>query len=182
MMADSQAQSLYGRQTIYDPPSRQMSPSPSGLDAYGNERGRYSSYQQPHDQEYAQSQYRANSFYGMDQTQGGGGGGDGYYRDERPPSTFHNSNLHHMGGSPLVPPSPSINLLPSLPSSAPLGVRDPPSDEELEASVRRILDRSDLNLVTKKGVRKELEQEYGLELSARKETINGFIEAALTGA
>jgi len=155
-----------------------MSPSPSGLDAYGNERGRYSNYQQGNDGEYSPGrQYRPNSFYG-----GGLDGGQEQYRDERPASHYQNNN--RMGGSPLAQPSPSrpnSNFLPSLPSAAPLGIRDA-SDEELEVAVRRILDQSDLNTVTKKGVRKTLEAEFGCDLSGRKETINAFIEAALTGA
>ena len=191
-MAESRAQSLYGRQTIYNeaPPSRQLSPSPSGYaqDPYANNNGRYSNYQQPYADNGGnspggrQSQYRANSFYGggMDQQQNQDYNNQGGYRDERPVSTYQ----QYHGGSPLAQPSPSrpeSSFLPSMPSSAPLGVRDPPTDEELEQSVRAILDRSDLNQVTKKGVRKELEMEFGLELSGRKEAINRYIEQALTG-
>ena len=192
MMAESRAQSLYGRQTIYNeaPPSRQLSPSPSGYaqDPYANNNGRYSNYQQPYaDNDHGspggrQSQYRGNSFYGggMDHQQEYNNS-QGGYRDDRPGSTYQ----QYHGGSPLAQPSPSrpeSSFLPSMPSAAPLGIRDAPSDEELEQSVRAILDRSDLNLVTKKGVRKELEAEYGSDLSGRKDAINRYIEAALTGA
>lgn len=54
-----------------------------------------------------------------------------------------------------------------------------PSESELDTSIRRICASADLDTLTKKGVRKQLEAEFGLPLGARKDTINRIIEAVL---
>ncbi|KAJ2803024.1 hypothetical protein H4R20_003057, partial [Coemansia guatemalensis] len=56
-----------------------------------------------------------------------------------------------------------------------------PTDEQLVASIRRILTSNDLNSVTKKSVRAQLAAEYGVDLSARKEFIGDAIELVLAG-
>jgi chitin synthase len=53
------------------------------------------------------------------------------------------------------------------------------SDAQLEASIRRICDGADLDSLTKKGLRKQLETEYGVGLAHRKDAINKIIEAVL---
>ena len=53
------------------------------------------------------------------------------------------------------------------------------TDAQLEASIRRICKEADLDNITKKGVRRELEAEFGTDLSSRKDTINRIIEAVL---
>jgi chitin synthase len=55
------------------------------------------------------------------------------------------------------------------------------SDAHLESSIRRICAEADLDNLTKKGVRKQLEQEHGVSLDQRKETINRIIEKVLNG-
>ena len=55
------------------------------------------------------------------------------------------------------------------------------SDAQLEQSIRRICAGADLDTLTKKGVRRELEQEYAVGFDARKETITRIIEKVLNG-
>lgn len=68
--------------------------------------------------------------------------------------------------------------------SAFMAARSPPgtmpSDEQLEMDIRNILARADLQTLTKKGVREELEKLYGVELTSKKAFINGQIEQALS--
>lgn len=55
-----------------------------------------------------------------------------------------------------------------------------PSDYELTAAIRDILAKSDLSQVTKRSVRKQLEQRYGISLNNRKEYISWAIEGILS--
>lgn len=55
------------------------------------------------------------------------------------------------------------------------------TDSQLEGSIRHICANADLDNLTKKGVRKQLEEEYAVSLTARKDTINRIIEAVLAG-
>jgi hypothetical protein len=136
-----------------------MSPSPSGYydrksnyspsQAGGGGNQRYSNYPQSRIGEYPpparvdspQSQYRDGG--GPPQSQHG----DFY---DRAPSMYqvpygqNSTHMHSPYGGGITQ-----SLLPSVPSSQPLGVRDPPTDEELEASVQRILSGSDLNQVVR---------------------------------
>jgi len=54
-----------------------------------------------------------------------------------------------------------------------------PTDEQVSADIRAILANADLNTITKKGVRQELEQRYGVELGPKKDFVNREIERAL---
>jgi chitin synthase len=54
-----------------------------------------------------------------------------------------------------------------------------PSDAELGIAVQSILHHADLNSVTKREVRRQLEDHFGVSLSARKATINAAIDRAL---
>lgn len=54
------------------------------------------------------------------------------------------------------------------------------TDSQLERSIRKICANAELDKLTKKGVRKELEREYGVELTERRETINRLVEKVLT--
>lgn len=56
-----------------------------------------------------------------------------------------------------------------------------PSDEELTESIREILSTADLMQVTKKSIRQQLEKEYGMKLTAKREYIKYVVEAILTG-
>lgn len=54
-----------------------------------------------------------------------------------------------------------------------------PSDYELDRAVQDILKDADLNTVTKREVRKKLEDMYGMDLSMRKAIINAAIDRIL---
>ena len=56
-----------------------------------------------------------------------------------------------------------------------------PSDYELDRAVQDILRDADLNTVTKREVRRKLEDRYGMDLSTRKATINATIDRILLG-
>jgi len=56
-----------------------------------------------------------------------------------------------------------------------------PSDYELDRAVQDILRDADLNTVTKREVRRKLEDTYGMDLSTRKNTINAAIDRILLG-
>ena len=152
-MMEAGAESLYGRQTLYQAPlarggsppvfDRQTVHSPHGSQAgylppsasfYGGGAGPQQGFEQPYQDRPYRDNDRATSIYQAAPSQRGGGGGG-----------------------------------------------EQPSDAELEGSVRRILADADLNAVTKKGVRKDLEREWGVDLSGRKDAINRFIEDALLG-
>ena len=53
------------------------------------------------------------------------------------------------------------------------------SDVELDRAVQDVLRRADLNSVTKREVRRQLEELYGMDLTARKATINASIDRVL---
>ena len=54
-----------------------------------------------------------------------------------------------------------------------------PGDEQIVADTQRILGSANLQTLTKKGVRQELEAQYGCELGDRKQLVNGCIEETL---
>jgi chitin synthase len=54
-----------------------------------------------------------------------------------------------------------------------------PTDVELEHSVHEILRTADLNSVTKREIRRQLEERFGMDLTSRKATINAAIDRVL---
>ena len=54
-----------------------------------------------------------------------------------------------------------------------------PTDAELEYSVLEILRTADLNSVTKREIRRQLEERFGMDLTARKAMINSAIDRVL---
>ncbi|KAF8313908.1 chitin synthase-domain-containing protein [Cantharellus anzutake] len=54
-----------------------------------------------------------------------------------------------------------------------------PSDAELERAVQEILRDADLNVSTKRAIRSRLEESFGIDLTARKTTINAAIDRIL---
>jgi chitin synthase len=54
-----------------------------------------------------------------------------------------------------------------------------PSDYELETAVRDLLRDADLNTVTKRAIRQQLEDRFGVDLAPRKATINSTIDRVL---
>ncbi|GAA6024747.1 hypothetical protein JCM10207_008883, partial [Rhodosporidiobolus poonsookiae] len=93
-----------------------------------------------------------------------------------PRPSFGHSPTGSRGGSRAASPSPSHAL--ALASMGQQG-RLPP-DEQLVADTHAILAVADLQTLTKKGVRQELERRYGAELGGReKALVNGVISQAL---
>ncbi|KAG1818874.1 glycosyltransferase family 2 protein [Suillus variegatus] len=56
-----------------------------------------------------------------------------------------------------------------------------PSDAELDYAVHEILRTADLNSVTKREIRRQLEERFGMDLTSRKGTINAAIDRVLLG-
>ncbi|ANB11793.1 chitin synthase CHS3 [Sugiyamaella lignohabitans] len=87
------------------------------------------------------------------------------------------------GGTPAgsAAATPSIrgeeHELHSLPPQLPIL----PSDGEITNAVREILRTADLMMVTKKSIRLQLEQQFGVKLASRRDYINYVTEAILTG-
>ena len=54
-----------------------------------------------------------------------------------------------------------------------------PTDADLEHSVLEILRTADLNSVTKREIRRQLEGRFGMDLTARKAMINSAIDRVL---
>jgi chitin synthase len=54
-----------------------------------------------------------------------------------------------------------------------------PSDTELDHEVHEILRTADLNSVTKREIRRQLEERFGMDLTSRKGTINAAIDRVL---
>jgi chitin synthase len=63
-----------------------------------------------------------------------------------------------------------INLLPGS-----------PKNNDLERAVQDILRGADLNSVTKREIRRQLEDQFGMDLSSRKNSINAAIDRVLLG-
>lgn len=76
---------------------------------------------------------------------------------------------------------PMSNFLPEVSAAPALNLGGSEiTDSQLERSIRSICASADLDTLTKKGVRKQLEAEYGVSLASRKDTINSIIERVLT--
>jgi chitin synthase len=54
-----------------------------------------------------------------------------------------------------------------------------PSDANLDRAVQKILRSADLNSVTKREIRRQLETLFGVDLTSRKATINAAIDRGL---
>lgn len=54
-----------------------------------------------------------------------------------------------------------------------------PSDAEIERAVQDVLRIADLNTVTKREIRRQLEERFGMDLTSRKATINAAIDRIL---
>ena len=97
---------------------------------------------------------------------------------DRPPSAYSPDPPHLQAET--QPPTnflPEVNIDQSQVNIGEAGI----TDAQLEVSIRRICEGADLDNLTKKGVRKQLEEEYGVALGGRKEVINGIIERVLAG-
>jgi chitin synthase len=56
---------------------------------------------------------------------------------------------------------------------------DGPSDAELERAVQELLRDADLNTITKREIRKRMEEGFNMDLTSRKATINAAIDRVL---
>jgi chitin synthase len=56
---------------------------------------------------------------------------------------------------------------------------DVPTDSDLDRAVQDILRSADLNSVTKREIRRKLEDQFGMDLSSRKAAINQSIDRIL---
>jgi len=75
----------------------------------------------------------------------------------------------------------TFDLLPNLGgggSGAP-AAGGAPSDFELERSVQEIMRSADLNSVTKREIRRQLEEQFDMDLTSRKAAINAAIDRIL---
>ena len=60
-----------------------------------------------------------------------------------------------------------------------MDIWDGPSDAELERTVQELLREADLNTITKREIRKRLEERFNMDLNSRKATINTAIDRVL---
>jgi chitin synthase len=89
-----------------------------------------------------------------------------------------------MGMRQTASSRPVTNYLGDIPISTSQSFHSPetgsppgsPSDSELERAVRNILRDADLNTVTKKQIRKRLEDMFGVDLLNRKAGINAMVD------
>ena len=54
-----------------------------------------------------------------------------------------------------------------------------PSDADIDRAVQAVLHDADLNSITKREIRRKLEDHFGVDLSSRKATINAAIDRGL---
>ena len=79
-----------------------------------------------------------------------------------------------------TPSRPSTNYLDvQIPTSRSPEDVDGPSDAEIDNAVERVLRDADLTTVTKREIRRQLEDQYGMDLSSRKQAINAAIDRVL---
>lgn len=122
----------------------------------------------------------------------------GYASGRDTPQSAHHSPLRPMTdagsmyGQPFAPPAsrPPTNYF-DMPTSRPVtnyldmpipSTQSPagePTDGELEHAVQNVLSNADLNSVTKREIRRKLEDQFGMDLSSRKATINQAIDRIL---
>ncbi|KAH9045953.1 glycosyltransferase family 2 protein [Lactarius hengduanensis] len=145
--------SVYGRETYYEPNyPRSFSPSPSQL---GN--GAYAS-----PPGYQSGRNTPNGGHGYQQTDGG--------------QTYHQSSFSR-------PPTNYLDVaIPTSRSDAAgeFGATGP-SDADIDRTVQALLRDADLNSITKREIRRKLEEQFGVDLSSRKTTINAAIDRGLLG-
>lgn len=92
-----------------------------------------------------------------------------------------------MSGGNLYQPTPSRPATNYLDVQIP-GTRSPeeydlpsgmPTDVDIERAVQAILRDADLTTVTKREIRQRLEESFGMDLTARKRSINAAIDRVL---
>lgn len=107
-----------------------------------------------------------------------------------PPPGYASGRNTPLGASPLRPmsdagmsyhPAPSRPVTNYLDMAIPTSrsPEDVPTDSDLDRVVQDILRSADLNTVTKREIRRKLEDQFGMDLSSRKATINQSIDRIL---
>ncbi|BEI80622.1 hypothetical protein CcaverHIS002_0111510 [Cutaneotrichosporon cavernicola] len=163
-------QSTYGRGSAYQGSQlgaggyntrspRGISPSGSYSDLRGASRAGSHGDAPPRGTFYAAPMGDANSYSGHGHDAGSQYGAGSFYGQPVGHQTSNYGLPHHQYMGDTAPNEPSV--------------------EQLEQSIRRICDGADLDSLTKKGVRRQLEGEYGMPLAQRKDDINRIIEAVL---
>ncbi|KAG8983250.1 hypothetical protein FRB90_006182 [Tulasnella sp. 427] len=159
---DGATASLYGRETMYDPPaSRSYSPAPSQFGMNAPSLGYHNSGRNTPAGTTRQSSYNMMA------------------------PDYNATVGSRMSGNLLAQPSrANSQYLPEFASGGPLmgGEGGGPTDFELELATQKILGNADLNSITKREVRRQLEQQYGIDLTSRKGIINAAIDRHLNGA
>ncbi|KAI0315785.1 glycosyltransferase family 2 protein [Amylostereum chailletii] len=156
--------SLYGRETYYEPAmpaTRSFSPSPSQM-GFGMPPPGYQSGRGTPVGGYGQQNPFAQQSTGFSQQ----------------------GNFSQQGGYGQVyqptPSRPTTNYLDvAIPTSNEDFGAGVPTDAELDRAVQAILMDADLNTVTKRGIRTQLEEQFGMDLSTRKTAINASIDRGL---
>jgi len=148
--AESRTASLYGRETTYEPAmSRTYSPAPS-------QRG----YLPP----------------------------PGYHSGRNTPSggfqmpSFPTGNSFSNQFTQPAPSRPTTNYLGmALPTRSPedMDFSGGPTDDEIDRAVQDLLHDADLNTITKREIRRRLEERFSMDLTPRKATINAAIDRVL---
>lgn len=81
---------------------------------------------------------------------------------------------------PSRPPTNYLDVpIPTSHSPEDVDLMGGPSDMELDQAVVRLLQDADLTMVTKREVRRQLEGQFGMDLSNRKAAINAAIDRVL---
>ena len=104
------------------------------------------------------------------------------YSFSRPDMQARHSS-YSFQGQPYgqVEPTPSFLPAPTTDSS-PINLGpDGVTDAQLEVSIRKLCQGADWDTLTKKGVRKKLEEEYGCSLTTRKEVIDKILMTVVSG-
>jgi len=104
-----------------------------------------------------------------------------------PPPGYASGRNTPLSASPLRPMSEMHQSLHSRPVTNYLDMgipmtrtpEDVPTDNDLDRAVQDILRSADLNSVTKREIRRKLEDKFGMDLSSRKAAINQSIDRIL---
>lgn len=143
---------MYGRETYYEPAmSRAYSPAPSHMGSMHPPPGYNSGRNTP------------------------SGGGFGL-----PSFPTGNSFANQYQQAQSRPPTNYLGVgVPSTRSPEDLDFAGGPTDDDLDHAVRDLLHDADLNTITKREIRRQLEEKFGMDLTPRKAMINAAIDRVL---
>jgi chitin synthase len=102
----------------------------------------------------------------------------GYQSGRNTPNGLDGSQLYQPFSRP---PTNYLDVaIPTTRSDAGGDIGTPgPSDAEIDRAVQAVLRDADLNSITKREIRRKLEEHFGLDLASRKATINAAIDRGL---